>query len=441
MRKAGEVEPVLVGLDGKQWSLQGRKSFVIGAHPEDDIVMPLPGVEAAHARLEHQNGEWLLRPLRGKVLVAGRTVSALAMRLGQAISLGSAVVRLLLPHEIGAQMRGCAANYQHMLRTVLRAATSDCNVLVLGETGTGKELVARTLHDSSARRQGPFVAVNCGAVPRELLAAELFGHERGAFTGAVGDRQGLFAAAQGGTLFLDEIGELPLEAQPHLLRVLETRTVRPIGAANERPVDVRVVAATHQRQGLGAPHGKLRVDLFHRLAAVIVELPALRERAVDIEPLLEAFLSELGVATASRLPPRVRAALVAYSWPGNIRELRQAVTRAAALGGEVLALDDFLPRGHRGLAHTLPVLNSSTQPQLAPYEQTLRESMVQAYQVNGSLRKAAAALGMPKSTFADRARAYGLGMRKGVRRSRPREVPAPEDGALDVGVDAAGVAS
>jgi len=207
-----------------------------------------------------------------------------------------------------------------------RAAPSSLPVMILGESGTGKEVAARAVHDLSARRGGPFVPVNCGAISRELAEAELFGHEKGSFTGAVTSAPGAFGAADGGTLFLDEIADLPAPLQVKLLRALEAGEVKPVGAARPRSIDVRVVCATHQDLRSRVREGAFREDLFYRLRGVTVELPPLRARPADILPLAEHFLPP-----RHTLAPDARARLLAYRWPGNVRELRHVVQLAALL--------------------------------------------------------------------------------------------------------------
>jgi two-component system response regulator HydG len=210
----------------------------------------------------------------------------------------------------------------------------DVTVLLGGETGTGKELLARAIHYHGPRAAAPFVEINCAAIPANLLESELFGHEKGAFTGAVATKPGLFELANGGTLFLDELGALPLELQAKLLRALEARTVRRVGGQQERGIDVRVIAATHVDLAAAVGRGEFREDLFYRLNVVSVVLPPLRERAGDVELLAEAFLSRLAAGLGvpePALTPAVRAALRTHRWPGNVRELRNAIERALVL--------------------------------------------------------------------------------------------------------------
>lgn len=219
-------------------------------------------------------------------------------------------------------------------RLIDRVAPTDATTLILGETGTGKELVARAIHDRSPRAQSRFIAVNCAAIPRSLIESELFGHARGAFTGATSDRPGLFEEAHGGTLLLDEIGELRPTIQAKLTRVLEERAVRRIGESRERKVDVRVIAATHRDLRAMVKAGSFREDLWFRLNVCVLELPPLRERPGDIPLLAQRFLAERAPharASATRFSQAALDALCAYRWPGNVRELRSAVERAAIL--------------------------------------------------------------------------------------------------------------
>ncbi|HXG51850.1 MAG TPA: sigma 54-interacting transcriptional regulator [candidate division Zixibacteria bacterium] len=220
-----------------------------------------------------------------------------------------------------------------------RVAATDATVLVTGESGTGKEIVARALHASSARNHGPFVPVNCAAIPHDLLESELFGHVRGAFTGALGARAGMFQLADGGTLFLDEVGEMPLALQAKLLRVLQEREVRPIGADQSVPVDVRVIAATNKDLVREVEKGTFREDLFYRLQVIPIHLPPLRARRSDIPLMIDFFLERANRRHNSsvRIAPEVGIHLWEYDWPGNVRELENVIERMVLLceGGRI----------------------------------------------------------------------------------------------------------
>jgi two-component system, NtrC family, response regulator AtoC len=261
---------------------------------------------------------------------------------------------LLAKETLGPAMR-------EMVALAERAARSPINVLLAGPTGAGKELVARTIHRLSPRAACPFVALNCAGLPETLVESELFGHERGAFTGALTARTGLLEAAKGGTVFLDEIGEMPPAAQAKLLRVTETREVLPVGGLRPRPLDVRFVAATNRDLEAEVGAGRFRADLFYRLAALVITVPALAERRSEILPLARLFLER--ACAGRRSPPRLSAAAISFleehPWPGNVRELRNVVERAllfcdgdeialAHLAGDACAAPPRLKRSRRG---------------------------------------------------------------------------------------------
>ena len=261
-----------------------------------------------------------------------------------------------LPPSLGQTFRktssgkiiGHHPSIQEAVHTLDRVAPSDCTVLVTGESGTGKELVVAALHDASRRARGPLVVVNCGAIPENLIEAELFGYTRGAFTGATHESIGRVGAAEGGTLFLDEVGDLPMHAQVKLLRLLQNRESTQLGSTAPRYSDVRVVAATHKNLKELVREGKLREDLYFRINVVHVGLPALRERGEDIEVLANYFLKQFSVQVGRTPPagfsPDALEAMRRYPWPGNIRELENAVHRAVLLSaGPLIALRDLPP--------------------------------------------------------------------------------------------------
>jgi transcriptional regulator with GAF, ATPase, and Fis domain len=240
-----------------------------------------------------------------------------------------AILRSQLQAVRMGRLIGACEGMNAVFERVERIARSDAAVMILGETGTGKELVAREIHDRSYRRSQPFVAINCGAIPSELLEAELFGHKKGAFTGASRDRKGRFVEADGGTLLLDEIGEMPLPLQVKLLRVLEEGLVTPVGSNKQVPVDLRVLSATHVALDQAVEEGSFREDLFYRLWQVDVHLPPLRERGEDILLLARAFLSDVDMDWS--LGQEAISALLAHRWPGNVRELQNRIQRAVLL--------------------------------------------------------------------------------------------------------------
>jgi DNA-binding NtrC family response regulator len=245
------------------------------------------------------------------------------------------------------RLLGVSETLREVQKQIGRAASSGATVLFRGETGTGKEVAARVLHDASKRRSKRFIAVNCAAIPADLLESELFGHVKGAFTGASSDRAGCFASAEGGTLLLDEVGDMPLPMQAKLLRVIQERQITPLGSNRVIPIDIRLVAATHRDLKAMVESGTFREDLLYRLNIIPIELPPLRERLADILPLAEHFLAEASTHRSRdmRLSAPAQRLLLGYSWPGNVRELRNAIERAGALapGPSITAGDlDFL---------------------------------------------------------------------------------------------------
>ncbi len=233
-----------------------------------------------------------------------------------------------------------------IFRTITKIADFKTTVLVTGESGTGKELVARAIHDRSQRKASPFVAINCGAIPENLLESELFGHKKGAFTDATADRRGLFEEANGGTLFLDEIGELPLNLQVKLLRVLQEETIRRVGDSKDTKVDVRIVAATHRDLGAEAKAGRFREDLFYRINVLAIAIPPLRSRREDVNLLVDHFLARNNVRLGTSIrgvSPEARKLLLEYAWPGNVRELENTIERAMVLAETDVLQSSDLP--------------------------------------------------------------------------------------------------
>jgi DNA-binding NtrC family response regulator len=300
-------------------------------------------------------------------------------------------------------------------RMIVRVAPTDSAVLICGESGCGKELVAESLHAGSPRADGPFVAINCGAIPPTLIEAELFGYEKGSFTGASRTHAGVFERANNGTLLLDEFTEMPLEMQARLLRVLETKRVRRVGAEVEIPVNVRVLAATNRCPVEAVEAGHLREDIYYRLAVVLIRLPPLRERGEDILALADYFLADLNGrhGHAKQFSPAMRERLAQYDWPGNVRQLRNAVERAFVLCDEVLDVDhDFGAAPARGttngsggarhgdpLSITLPIGSS-----LDDIERTFIVATLEHF--GGDKRRAASALGCSVKTLYNKLHLY-----------------------------------
>ncbi|MFT4255620.1 MAG: sigma-54 dependent transcriptional regulator [Pseudoxanthomonas sp.] len=259
------------------------------------------------------------------------------------------------PPELANRLLGDSPAMQQLRDTIARVARSQAPVYILGESGVGKELVARTIHEQGARAIGPFVPVNCGAIPAELMESEFFGHKKGSFTGAHADKPGLFQAASGGTLFLDEVAELPMPMQVKLLRAIQEKSVRPVGASAEIPVDVRILSATHKDLGELAADGRFRHDLYYRINVIELRVPPLRERDTDLPLLAGSILSRLAAQQqrpAPQLTAAALAALAGYPFPGNVRELENILERALAMadGERIDAPDLYLPQnnGRRG---------------------------------------------------------------------------------------------
>jgi DNA-binding NtrC family response regulator len=267
------------------------------------------------------------------------------------------------------ELVGTSSKMQEIFALLQQAGPSKACVLITGESGTGKELVARTIHELSARRQGPFVAINCAALPETLIESELFGHEKGSFTGASERRAGCFEVAQNGTLLLDEIGEMPMQTQAKLLRILEDSKVRRLGGKSEFEVDVRVVAATNKVPEEAVRGGHLREDLYYRLNVFQIHLPPLRERKEDLRLIAEALISDLNrkhLCRIADLAPVVMQALEHHQWPGNVRELRNVLERAVILAGEGTIELQHLPAFLQGTAATLATVESSAHAAQAP---------------------------------------------------------------------------
>jgi transcriptional regulator with GAF, ATPase, and Fis domain len=313
----------------------------IGKSDENDIVVAEETVSRVHCEIVRDNKGYLLRDLNSTngTFLDGAEIREAYIRAGSLISVGTVQLKFtpfeerieILPSEkeqLG-ELVGRSLRMREIFGLVERIAATEATVLLEGETGTGKDLVARTIHSLSRRKDGPFVVVDCGAVSGTLIESELFGHEKGAFTGAQATRQGAFELAHGGTVFLDELGELSLDLQPKLLRVLEQREIRRVGGNKTIKVDIRVIAATKRDLLKEVQAGKFREDLYFRLSVVPVRVPALRERKEDLPLLVKAFLAKMDGGAAGFAEPddRMLAQLANHDWPGNVRELRNVLER------------------------------------------------------------------------------------------------------------------
>ncbi len=346
---------VVAGPDkGKETTIEVG-TLMVGLHPNNDFVLTDDTVSRYHLEVQHRDHGLAVQDLSttngtfhgdtrvGEIIVQGPT----RIRLGKLTYveivpvMESADVTFDRP-QFGAVV-GTSTVMQSLFGLLRRVAATEATLLLEGETGTGKEVIADSVHAMSARANQPFVIVDCGAIPANLIASELFGHVKGAFTGANADQEGLIRAANGGTLFLDEIGELALDLQPQLLRALEKREVRPVGDSRSIKVDIRVIAATNRSLKDMVHEGRFREDLYYRLAVVKTTIPPLRDRAGDIPLLAHHFADKLGYSY--QLSPRLLEELKAHSWPGNVRELRNVVERALSLGntGQLSSASELVP--------------------------------------------------------------------------------------------------
>jgi transcriptional regulator with PAS, ATPase and Fis domain len=336
---------------GKAIDLHG--SLVIGTHPDTGLQLTDPAVSRYHVELRVESDGVLVVDLKSSngTFVSGNRIERMVVRKEATLTVGRTALRISVFEETLGHANtqrttfgraiGTSEGMRRLFGLLERVAPTRSTVLLLGETGTGKELLAEGIHLESPRREGPLVVVDCGAIAPTLFESELFGHVKGAFTGAHTTRKGAFEEANGGTIFLDEIGELPLDLQPKLLRALERGVIRPVGDDAERPVDVRVVAATHRNLLAEVEANRFRRDLYFRLAVVVARVPPLRERLDDLPVLVETLLKQLQKDDVS-LPESLFDRFRAHSWPGNVRELRNVLERAlveAALHPDVAQAD------------------------------------------------------------------------------------------------------
>ncbi|MGE4158304.1 MAG: sigma 54-interacting transcriptional regulator [Planctomycetota bacterium] len=416
---------------GRIFTLEEGRSYVVGRGQESDIAISDSSISRRHAMIEWRGGCFYLKDLgsRNGTWVNTLPVTDRALEIHDVVALGQ--VRFLVaadPEAAGEADRtpgtrghtlaledhevsgifGTSPVTQKLLGDIRRLGSLDTTVFIEGETGTGKELCARALSAMGPRRHFPFVAVNCGSFSESLAESELFGHEKGAFTGADARRTGHFETADGGTLFFDEVGELPLAVQAKLLRVLETQTFRRVGGTEEISVDVRILSATHMDLAKMVSQGGFREDLLHRLHVFTLKVPSLRDRREDIPLLAGNFLEEFCVEQG-REPPTLEAEVLSflqsYRWPGNVRQLRNAMERASILCGPRLTLEDLV-----ALDFTTNYDDEHFQP-LREFEQEqvsrhLRRALSLA---KGNRSQAARLLGISRATLYEKLKAYGVG--------------------------------
>jgi len=411
LARFGELTPQLVicdmqmpGMDGMQ-VLQAIKQRA--AETPVIIITAFGSVDVAVQAMKQGAYDYITKPFNRDEL---RLTVARALQLTSLTRENRRLQDALSGHDEYRSMVGASPAMEQVYQVVRKVADSDASVLLSGESGTGKELVARALHARSSRRNGPFVAVNCAAIPRDLLESELFGHLKGAFTGAIKDKPGKFQQADGGTIFLDEVGELPLELQPKLLRVLQERVVTPVGGNREQRLDIRVVAATNRDIEQSISEGRFREDLYYRLAVIPLHLPPLRQRREDIPLLLRHFCNKHG-AEEVRFDETALAILQQYSWPGNVRELENLVERLLIMrtSSEITSADlpDKLKQPANGAASRANVVNLPDAGY--PLEQLEREVVVEALERNHWNQTAAARfLQIPRHTLLYRMEKYQI---------------------------------
>jgi two-component system response regulator GlrR len=411
---------------------------VIGSHPSADLVLRDPGVSRFHCEITVADPP-TVRDLgsRNGTVVNGVTVAQAPLSDGSLLTLGgtqllfqssSEAPRIVLSdRDRFGRMVGRSSAMRAVFALCEQAAASAATVLIEGETGTGKEATAEAIHRESARRDGPFIVVDCGAIPPQLLESELFGHERGSFTGAVTSRRGAFQAASGGTIFLDEIGELAIDLQPKLLRALERHEVKPVGSNHYNPVDVRVLAATNRNLREEVTARRFRSDLYYRLAVLRVRLPPLRERRDDLPLLLEHMLEGIGAAgrpeAQALRTESFRNEVARHTWPGNVRELRNYVERCLATREQPPPETDEDERGLTSTDAAAPIdvsvpLKTAREAWISEFERRYLTELLRQHDDN--VTSAARAAGV------DRIHLYRMLWKHGLRSREPAPAERPD---------------
>jgi two-component system, NtrC family, response regulator AtoC len=365
------------------------------------VVTAFGSVENAVELVKKGAFQYLTKPFQTKDLVAAARAALEATKVQRA----QANLRRLQP-AAPPKIVGASRPMQTLFDLIKRAGSSNANILITGESGTGKELVARAVHEAS-NRKGEFVAVNCAAIPNELVESELFGHTGQAFTGARTARAGLFESADGGTIFLDEVGELPLNIQPKLLRVLQEGTIRRVGADREIKVDVRVITATNRDLEKDVADGRFREDLYWRLNVIHLHVPPLRERAFDVPLLIEHFLGKFARHVSIEVAPETLALLTAYPWHGNVRELENTIERAVALMPGAILTPEDLPERIRTSGGSSAILAKAKSKRLTMADLEREYILEILRETDGNKSRAAEILGLDRKTLYRKLDEYG----------------------------------
>lgn len=409
-----EISPSLVITDMKMPGMDGMQVLrVIKQRSSETLVIVITAfgtVDVAVEAMKLGAYDYITKPFNRDELLL---VVAKALRFNGLADENRRLKSVLSDRNEFRMMVGSSPIMEKVFQVVRKVADSDASVMITGESGTGKELVARSIHAGSGRKNGPFVAINCAAIPHELLESELFGHVKGAFTGAVKDKPGKFLMAEGGTLFLDEVGELPVELQPKLLRALQERTIEPVGSTREDRLDVRIVSATNLDLEQAISKGSFREDLYYRLSVIPIHLPPLRLRREDIPQLLRYFCAKHGTEKVP-ISKSALAALTAYSWPGNVRELENMVERLLIMRrGDSIEFDDLPEKiskdsGEKRDASGIGKVVNLPEDGYS-LEKLEREVVMQSLERNGWNQTAAARfLRIPRHTLIYRMEKYGI---------------------------------
>ena len=397
-----------------------KEKITFGTHNDNDLILSDEFVSRHHGEFYFRNGEFFIRDLgsRNGTFINGKRVQGSILAPGSRIDLGKTGLDFLVSENSDVYQKdkeeklgeivGKSQKIKSLYTLCKKAASCDATVLIHGETGTGKELIAKTIHSLSSRSKGAFITIDCGSIPKELIESELFGHEKGAFTGAQNQRKGAFERGHKGTVFLDEIGELPKEMQPKLLRILEEREFKRVGGDTHISTDIRVIAATNRELNVEVTKGNFREDLFFRLYVIPVSIPPLRERKSDIPLLADFFIAHNPLLKESgskaTLTDGALKKMTAYEWPGNVRELRNVIDRAIVNSdGERISEEDiqFIP--------TMPSDKGPAPALSGSLEEIEKQTIINALKAQGGNKKATAkVLGIAYSTMCEKVKKYQI---------------------------------